>query len=151
MKLRAAITFILFWTLNSIKTMDNTQLLKTELQLERQVFQPGEEISVKFTVTNTSEQHHSFCKWQTPLEKDLTANIFEIVYKESRLRYMGKMVKRSTLTGDSITINSGESVSQSIIISNAYPMEKPGTYTIKYTGRPLNGLPDSPILQFTIE
>ena len=147
------IVLVLFMNCKSNKPMTDKTAHKitTQLEMSKNTFQVGESIVVNFLVKNNTNSSFEFCPWQTPLEKELTANCFEIIYKGEVLPYNGKMVKRRPPTKeDNSILKPKASRTQTVNINEAYNLDKPGTYTIRFLGRAINGLPNSEPIHFSI-
>jgi len=132
-----------------IKHTEN--IITTQLKMSKNIFKIGDTISIRFSVQNNTKTPFEFCYWQTPLEKEFTANCFEIIHKGAVLDYNGKMVKRKPPTKEDYSIlKPEERTTQSININDGYNLDKLGIYTIRFLGRTINGLPDSEPIHFTI-
>jgi len=136
---------------NKPMTDKTVHKITTHLEMSKNTFQVGDTIPIKFSVQNNTNTTFEFCPWQTPLEKELTANCFEIIYKGDTLPYKGRMTKRIPPTKkDNLLLSPQETSTQTININKAYSIDKPGTYTIRFLGRPINKLPDSKSITFSI-
>ncbi len=95
---------------------------------------------VLFTVTNTSSQPVSVLRWDTPLDSELTDDVFKVVAAskqsaQTSATYSGRLIKRGTpLPEDFITINAGENHSTQIDISRYYQIKEKDTYSVSYNG-----------------
>ena len=152
--MKALLVLILFTiSCKSNKPMTDkpTNSLITHLKMKKNTFQVGEPISVDFFVKNNTSTSFEFCYWQSPLEKEFTANFFEIKYDEKIVPYIGKMIKRRPPTiEDNRMLKPKESSTQTININDGYNLDKPGSYTVRFLGRPINGLPNSEPIQFIL-
>ncbi len=136
---------------NKPMTDKPTNSLITHLEMKKNTFRIGEPISVDFFVKNNTSTSFEFCYWQTPLEKELTANCFEVIHEGEVLDYNGKMVKRKPPTKeDYLLLKPNQTANKEINLNNLYHMTKKGTYTIRFLGRPINGLPNSEPIQFIL-
>jgi len=147
------IVLVLFMNCKSNKPMTDKTAHKitTQLEMSKNTFQVGDTISVKFSAHNNTNSSFEFCPWQTPLEKELTANCFEIIYKGDTLPYKGRMTKRKPPTKeDNSILKPKASRTQTININEAYNLDQSGTYTIRFLGRPINKLPNSKSITFSI-
>jgi len=147
------IILILFISCTSNKPMtDKTEnKITTHLEMSKNSFQVGDTIPIHFFVKNNTKAIFEFCYWQTPLEKEFTANFFEIIYQGDVLPYTGRMVKRKPPTKeDNSILKPNETSTQSININEGYVLTKPGAYSIRFLGRILNGLPDSEPIHFIV-
>lgn len=138
---------------NSNKTeTSGKQALDVEIELKKTEFITGENIVVSFSVKNNSDENKKFCIWQTPLEGKITANIFEIERQGKILEYQGIMIKRGDPQRvDSVSLAPQGSIEKEIIINQSYDLKSSGQYKIIFLGRPVNGLPDSDFVDFTIK
>jgi hypothetical protein len=151
-----SILLVLILFLSSCKTNKpmasrTAHKITTQIEMSKNTFQIGDSIPVKFFIQNNTNSAFEFCSWQTPLEKELTANCFEIIHEGEILPYNGKMVKRKPPTKENFRLlKHGETSTQTININDAYNLDKAGTYTIRFLGRTINGLPDSEPIHFII-
>jgi len=125
----------------------------TYLELQESSFLVQKDnISVTFRVQNNTNTDVTFCYWQTPLEKEFTADFFEIKHKGKLLEYNGALMKRKPPTEkDYITLKPNETKKQTIVINDAYNLNKVGTYSIQFLGSSINGLPNSQPISFIID
>jgi hypothetical protein len=92
----------------------------------------GEEINLKFTLTNESDTPLYFLKWYTPLE-GIAGEIFKITRDGQAVPYEGILASRAFPTIDSyILINPSEAVSAVVDLSTSYDFSKTGTYRIGF-------------------
>jgi len=132
-------------------TAKTTNSLTTHIEMKNNNFQISEPIPINFIVQNSTENEIEFCFWQTPLEKELTANCFEIIHEGEVLDYNGKMVKRKPPTKeDYLLLKPNQTANKEINLNNLYHMTRKGTYTMRFLGRSINGLSDSEPIYFTV-
>jgi len=133
------------------KRYDKNNKITTQLEMSKNTFKVGDPISVNFFVKNKTATVFEFCYWQTPLEKEFTANCFEIIHEGEILEYIGRQIKRKPPTKeDNNILKPNETSTQSININEGYVLTKPGAYSIRFLGRILNGLPDSEPIHFIV-
>ena len=97
---------------------------------------------LKFTVKNQADTAASFCKWHTPFEP-LLSKYLDITDPEGKdVDYKGAMAKRiMPPPADSyMRINPGDSLTVDIDLLKGYAIDKPGAYTVKYSGTNMSGL-----------
>jgi hypothetical protein len=107
--------------------------------------------TLKFTVKNQSDTVATFCKWHTPFEP-LISKYLDIKDSDGQeVDYKGAMAKRiMPPPADSyLSINPGDSLSVDVDLTKGYAIEKPGTYTLKYSGGNMSGLVVKDSLTFT--
>jgi hypothetical protein len=126
--------------------------LDVEIKLNQTEFKTDENILVSFSVKNNSEESKKFCIWQTPLEGKITANIFEIDHQGKVLEYRGMMIKRGEpQEKDSLSLAPKAFLEKDILINQSYDLKSPGQYRIRFLGRPINVLPNSDFIDFSIK
>lgn len=92
----------------------------------------GEEINLKFTLTNTSETPLYILKWYTPLE-GIAGEIFKITHDGQAVPYEGILASRGFPTSDSyVFINAGESVSTVVDLGTSFDFSEAGAYQIGF-------------------
>ncbi|MFY1830653.1 protease [Myxococcus fulvus] len=96
----------------------------------------GEPVEVLFKLTNTSEQPVYVLKWHTPLE-GIRNDIFNVTLAGAATEqsYMGPMAKRGPPDASSYaTLAPGASAERSVDVAQAYGIQTPGTYRIRFIG-----------------
>lgn len=109
-------------------------------------------IQITFTVNNPTEDTLKFTQYHTPFE-GFISNFLEV--KDSagnEVKYIGAMAKRvSPPPAETYhTLAPGEQESISFDLKKGYALEKPGTYTLEYTGGLISGIASGEILQIEI-
>ncbi|MER7046152.1 M35 family metallo-endopeptidase [Streptomyces jumonjinensis] len=85
---------------------------------------------VTFTIENRGDTAVRFLVWGTPLEGTVT-DCLDISCDGRPVEYDGRLVKRGDPTADQyVTIAPGESLTETVDISLAYPIDRPGEYTV---------------------
>ncbi len=88
---------------------------------------------VVFHVSNSGEQPVRMLTWNTPLEKELSADVFEVVRDGKPVEYLGRMVKRGEpQERDFVEVPAGGRVEAIIDIARYYDISEPGAYTLSY-------------------
>jgi hypothetical protein len=126
--------------------------LSVILSSDKQVINLLDFSTINFTVENQGKLQQKFCRYLTPLE-GLKGDIILITNEGGDvISYQGKYVKRAKPTRqDYLKISPGEPIKCSLLLSEDYPIESPGRYKIQFKGSSVNGLPDSNVLDLTIE
>ena len=92
----------------------------------------GEEINLKFTLTNESDTPLYLLKWYTPLE-GIAGKIFKVTRDGQAVPYAGILASRAFPNIDSyILINPGESVSAVVDLGTSFDFSETGTYHIGF-------------------
>jgi hypothetical protein len=92
----------------------------------------GEEINLKFTLTNESDNPLYFLKWYTPLE-GIGGEIFKVTRDGQVVPYEGILASRAFPTSDSyVLINPGESVLAVVDLGTSFDFSEVGTYQIGF-------------------
>ncbi len=94
--------------------------------------QQGADLKLTFSVKNLSDDSVMVLPWGTPLEAVLSADIFEVLYKDEILPYRGRVVKRAPpVDTDYLEIPSGGTTQSIVNLSQAYDTRTAGTYTVQ--------------------
>jgi peptidyl-Lys metalloendopeptidase len=126
------ISFLFLIPLLTVSALYAANPLSVELLLPKQKTSNG---AVTIVMTNTSDKDIKILKWNTPLEKNLNANIFTIKNNKSTIKYVGVLVKRSKPTEeDYLLFKAGEKRTVTVDLPTYYQMEKEGSYTVTYHG-----------------
>lgn len=105
--------------------------LQTGLRSVAEVINADDSARVLFYVENNSAESIKILPWQTPLEGELTADIFEITINGDTLQYQGIMIKRAAPTdADYITLAVGERREIVTSLSDSYDMSAAGQYLV---------------------
>lgn len=87
------------------------------------------------SMVNDSNKTIKVLKWNTPFEKTINADIFNIYDGKTTVQYIGRLVKRSHPTeSDYIILKAGKKRTTTINIAKYYRMEKKGEYLVSYKG-----------------
>ncbi len=133
------------------QTKSNNKM-HTKIEIKQSHFKMDSDINILFTVTNNSDEEYSFCYWQTPLEKEFTANFFEITLGDEIIEYSGMMVKRlPPQKKDYLLLKPKQSIYEEINLREGYNIDKKGKYKITFKGRRINGLQDSNQIEFIVD
>jgi len=105
--------------------------LQAGLRSVVEVIEPSDRAEVLFFLENISTSPVRILPWNTPLEGELTADIFDVSVGDVSLQYQGIMIKRVAPTDDDyITIAVGERREVVIDLAESYDMTATGTYRI---------------------
>ncbi len=105
--------------------------LETRIRTDRSAFLAGEPIEVEVSFTNTSAGRIAFLPWNTPLEENFFADMFDITFNGEAMPYEGRMAMRIAPTqADYIVLEAYETVWATLDIASAYKMRWDGRYTI---------------------
>jgi peptidyl-Lys metalloendopeptidase len=92
----------------------------------------GEDVTVRFTLRNDSDQDVYVLSWQTPLA-GVESNLFDVRRAGKKVAYTGRLYKRATpAPQDYIRIAAGSSVSADVELSSVYDIDSSGEYSIRY-------------------
>jgi len=116
-------------TLTVVSGQDN---LKLEFVQQKQNADTG---VITVSITNESSEAIKVLTWNTPFEKTLSADLFQIQNGKNTSQYLGRIVKRGTPTeADYTLLNAGETRTVSVELSKYYKMEVKGNYVVSYKG-----------------
>ena len=91
--------------------------------------------TVVLNVKNNSKQDIEILKWNTPFEKTLSADVFNVNLNKKNNSYIGRAIKRAKPTNsDYRLLESGVSERIRINLSTYYEMKRKGTYSIEFDG-----------------
>jgi len=120
------------WLLLFATTLYAQSNLKLEFSQAKQNAENG---IITMRITNESNEALKILTWNTPLEKTISADLFQIQNGKNTSQYLGRMVKRGTPTeADYTRLNAGETRTVSIELAKYYQMEVKGNYAITYKG-----------------
>ena len=106
--------------------------LQTGLRSVKDVINTEEKAEVLFYLENIGEQSIRFLPWNTALEQELTADLFDISIDGVSLRYQGIMIKRAApVESDYTTLDAGERREVVVDLSSAYDMTGTGSYLVR--------------------
>lgn len=110
-------------------------------------------IELVFSVSNGHKEEQAICKYMTPIEGFYGSLLIVKNAAGERIPYKGILVKREAPKKESyLPLSPGEILTHQFVLTEAYPIEKKGVYTVQFKGSQyLNGLPDSEILEITVE
>lgn len=112
------------------KSLSN--VLQVGLRSVANVVKSGDRAEVLFYLENKGTQPVSILPWNTPLEGELTADIFDINVAGMSLQYQGIMIKRLAPTeSDYIKIAVGERREVVIDLADSYDMSAMGSYVVQ--------------------
>ena len=88
---------------------------------------------VLFFLSNPREEAARVLKWNTPLEEELSADVFLVARDGKPVDYLGRMVKRGTpQEQDYVDVPAGGRIESTVDIGRYYDITEPGTYTVAY-------------------
>ena len=91
--------------------------------------------TVILNVTNNSKQDIEVLKWNTPFEKTLSSDVFNINMNGKDKAYTGRVIKRmKAKDSDYLLLESGMSEKLTINLSKYYEMNKGGEYSVEFDG-----------------
>ena len=97
---------------------------------------------VQFVLSNNGDTDVSVLTWETPLEAELTQDVFNLTSSKNgkpnvfgdRARYTGRLIKRShPAAKDFVTVKAGDSVSTVIALSDYYQVGD-GIHDVSFAG-----------------
>ena len=110
-------------------------MLKCELKAPSEA-KLGENVSLNFKLTNTTDKPLKVLKWNTPLEEGWFGSSFNVTRNGDWVNYTGAMVKRFRPSdNDYVAIPPGKSVENSVDLAVGYDLKKAGSYKFVFNGR----------------
>ncbi|AJQ97720.1 M35 family metallo-endopeptidase [Gynuella sunshinyii] len=90
---------------------------------------------INVVITNTSDEFLKVLKWNTPLETELSADIFSISADGKFVTYQGRLIKRGEPEEtDYVTFKPRESKTVSVDLSRYYKMDQANYYSVYLDG-----------------
>ena len=85
------------------------------------------------SLTNHSKQDIEVLKWNTPFEKTLNADIFDVNMGSSNNTYIGRTIKRTKpQDSDYMLLEAGTTEKVKVALPTYYEMKKKGEYSVKF-------------------
>jgi peptidyl-Lys metalloendopeptidase len=107
-------------------------------------YRAADRLTLKYTISNTSDRSINILKWNTPLE-GINADIFNVLSKNEPVIYIGKTIKRGKpQPEDYATLKPKEVISGEINLGEAYYISNSGDYSIELNTMVLDIGYDSP-------
>lgn len=95
---------------------------------------------ITFYVSNNSNVAVRMLIWNTPLESELSADVFTVTLDGMPVAYQGRMVKRSSPSDkDYLIIPAHERVESQVDMAVYYAMSEPGEYQVRFTPATIDG------------
>ena len=124
--------FILIIPIFAITLVSAQDNLKIEFAQQKQNSDNG---IITVSITNESSEPLKVLTWNTPLEKTISADLFQIQNGKNAAQYLGRMVKRGVPTEADYTLfQAGEKRTVTIELSKYYKMNVKGNYAVAYKG-----------------
>lgn len=118
--------------------------LSSKIEAVQAQYKGVEPVSVRFTLTNTSDKPVSVLKWLTPLE-GFNSDMFRVTVDNKPVPYIGRLVKRGApLPEDYVTIEPSGSVSAVVNLAEAYAIYNAGQYSVELRTTLLHSGPSAP-------
>ncbi|MCI4667482.1 MAG: hypothetical protein MRZ79_04920 [Bacteroidia bacterium] len=126
--------------------------IQTTLTPHADKYKKGEPVMVSFTVSNFGEKAVRVCRWNSPLEGSYADDFLLIERKKKVAEFKGETkARKQSFFKSFVSLKPGESITQTIDLSEAYDLEKKGTYSISFEGDAYNRLPDSEPIEIKIK
>jgi peptidyl-Lys metalloendopeptidase len=115
-----------------------TQGVAVSIATEKAAFGHDEDIVVRVSMTNTSNQPQYVLKYHTPFV-NVEESLFEVTRDGEKVPYLGAHYKRPAPTaGDYFLLKPGATHTAKVELTGLYDMSITGDYQIKYVSRSLN-------------
>lgn len=126
---------------NGMQQVVNEQSLRAGIEPQGEDSAAEQSFSVIFYIANATDQAVSVLAWNTPLEKELSADVFDVSLDGQLMPYQGRMVKRGTpQPTDFIHIPAGGRVEADVDIARYYDMSAAGSYRVSYKADMVDGV-----------
>lgn len=103
--------------------------LECRLEAEPE-YRLGDEIAIRFSLTNRASHGVWVLKWNTPLDA-IESNCFVVTRHNEDVRYDGILVQRGDpRSNEYVHLDPGETVSNTVDLSIAYPISQSGLYQL---------------------
>ncbi len=108
--------------------------VRAGLSVDKWRFESSEEISVTYSLTNTTARSVLVLRWDTPVD-GIEADILRVERDGQPVTYIGKLVKRAVPElDDYLELQPGETMTFTFDPSTAYDMSEPGRYALRFRG-----------------
>jgi hypothetical protein len=133
-----------------VKTVDAGGLVAVIIA-PKGAMKAGDKLELTFELQNPQDTPGSFCDYHTPFE-GIRNNLFELVDdKGKKYPYQGKMAKRAPPGLDDFWVVPPKSrVQVRFDLAEGYSLNA-GTYTLRFAGNDISGLPASKPIKLVIE
>lgn len=128
--------FLFFAVLQQVNAEEKAaRVFKAKIETVQPEYGATAPLSIRFTLTNTSDKPMHVLTWQTPLE-GFNGNIFRVTRDGVPVMYVGKVVKRGApRPEDYRTVEPGKSIETEVDLSQAYAIYEPGDYSVEFASR----------------
>ncbi|WP_461534120.1 hypothetical protein [Sinomicrobium sp.] len=112
-----------------------------------------DDITIRFTVTNPTQDTLKFTAYHTPFE-GIKSKFLTVTDSEGKeVGYLGPMVKRVTPAPEDTyhTLVPGQKVSITFNLKKAYEIDKAGSYILQYNGEKISGVANGEPVEITVE
>lgn len=93
-------------------------------------FALGEEVRIRFTLTNKTQDDYDILTWYTPLE-GMLSNCLRVEHEGTAIPYDGVMMKRGKPPAEAyMLLPAGESVQEEFALHEGYRLSRLGSYTL---------------------
>ncbi len=114
--------------------------LTTTLEAQKGFVGASDDVIVKITYRNDSNEDLYLVRWQTALQ-GVEENLFDVRLEGQQVAYTGRLYKRATPTAaDYVRIPAGGSVSADVELTSVYDLSRTGEYSIRYQASLQDGL-----------
>lgn len=104
----------------------------SSLTVERAEVGAEDPITLRFSLTNTTDKPLNVLKWHTPLE-GFTSDMFQVMLNGKRVKYIGRLVKRGApRSEDYVAVPPGTTVSVPVDLAEAYAIYDIGDYNVSF-------------------
>ncbi|MCH2192221.1 MAG: M35 family metallo-endopeptidase, partial [Gammaproteobacteria bacterium] len=122
---------LLFFTKSAAASLP--QQISVSISADRPQYSEKDGLTITVTYQNRSVETIRILKWGTALEKNISHDLFSVIYEGESLPYIGRHYKRAAATDDDfLVIGPLQSVSRTIDLESLYPMNYSGKYTVEY-------------------
>lgn len=91
------------------------------------------QMPVLFSFVNNGAEPVELLKWNTPLEKVLSADVFKVTIDGESVEYVGRTMKRASPgAGDFVVLDAGARTEALIDISRYYDTSRAGAYEVQF-------------------
>jgi peptidyl-Lys metalloendopeptidase len=136
LKSRAVLRFLIVGVIallaGAVGASAATHGLTSEIQAEKATLSASDDVFVRFTLHNESDEDLYVLSWQTPL-RGVDENIFDVRRDGQQVDYIGRLFKWATPRAeDFVRVPAGGSVSARVELSSVYDISRSGEYSIQY-------------------
>ena len=108
-------------------------VLKAVMSTSKFFYVPGEDVKLKFELTNESLEDYYILDWHTPFEGFLSEflDVALVTLTTEEVGYNGQLVKRGRpSSSDYLRLPAGSTLNTTVVLNDVYDISSPGIYRV---------------------